>query len=242
MILSALAAASGFVLGAIVGSFMATLVVRWPQGRSVTAGRSACDRCGSTLFARDLVPIISGLVLRGRCRRCGAGIDSIHGRIELAAASIGAVSLGLSPNLAGLAAATLGFLLLALAMLDWRHFWLPDRLVLVLALAGLAGGRALGVTPTDQLIGGASGFAALALLGAAYRRLRGRIGLGQGDPKLMGAIGLWLGWQSLAPLLALAAAAGLVLAIATGRRAQDSFPFGTMLAAAAWPIALVHAV
>lgn len=238
---AAVGAAFGLALGAIVGSFLATLVVRWPLERSVVAGRSRCDSCGAMIPARDLVPLVSALLRRGRCRGCSARIDPLHWRIELTAAAIGALSLGLVPDFAGLALAAFGLLLLPLAALDWRHFWLPDRLVLVLALAGLPGGMALGLTLSDQLIGAIAGFASLWLVAFAYRRWRGRPGLGQGDAKLFGAIGLWLGWQSLAPLLAGAAGTGLFIALAAGRRGQDQLPFGTMLAVVAWPIAMVTA-
>ena len=77
------------VLGALVGSFVAALVVRWPQDRSVMRGRSACDECGRTLTARDLVPLLSALTLRGRCRTCRAPIDPLHWRVEAIAALIG---------------------------------------------------------------------------------------------------------------------------------------------------------
>lgn len=159
--------------------------------------------------------------------------------MEFAAALLCAIALAAEPNRAGLALAVFGLILLPLAVLDWRHFWLPDRLVIALALAGMPGGSALGVAAGDQLIGGIAGFATLRLIALGYRRVRGRAGLGQGDPKLMGAIGLWLGWQWLALLLAGAAGAGLVLALAAGRKAGDQFPFGTLLAATAWPLALL---
>lgn len=232
------AAVAGAMVGAIVGSFLATLVVRLPVGEQALLGRSRCDRCRRLLRPLDLVPIVSRLWLRSRCRFCGSPIDPTHGRIELAAALIGGVALGLRPDLAGVALAVFGWLLLPLAWLDWRHYWLPDRLVLPLALGGLPLGGLLGADLPSRLTGGLIGWAMLAVLAWTYRRLRGREGLGGGDPKLLGAIGLWLGWMPLAPLLALAAALGLVVALWRGLSARESLPFGTMLAVAAWPIAL----
>lgn len=227
----------GAVFGAIVGSFLATLVIRMPQGEQALTGRSRCDHCRRALGPLDLVPIVSRLVLRGTCRGCGARIDPTHGQVEFCAAIVGALAIGLSPTPSGLALALFGWLLLPLAWLDWRHFWLPDRLVLPLAIGGLALGGLLGPALIDRIIGGIAGWAVLGLLSLAYRRARGREGLGQGDPKLLGAIGLWLGWMPLAPILALAAALGLAAALKRGLSATDSLPFGTMLAAAAWPIA-----
>lgn len=229
------------LLGAVIGSFVATLVIRWPQGRSVLRGRSHCDGCSMVLGARDLVPLVSAAFAHGRCRRCGATIDPLHWRIEALALVIG-VAAGLAvPGPVALVGAIFGWLLLALAALDVTEFWLPDALTLTLALAGLVTG-ALGIEPAlaDRLIGGAAGFGALWLIAAAYRIARGRAGLGGGDPKLFGAIGLWLGWRMLPVVLFLAALTGLAIVAAgmvRGRvaRLDDRAPFGALLAVAAYP-------
>jgi leader peptidase (prepilin peptidase)/N-methyltransferase len=230
------------LLGAIVGSFVATLVVRWPEGRSVLLGRSACDGCGRTLSARDLVPLLSALALRGCCRTCGARIDPAHWRVELACALVG-LSAGLfgAGLLQAVAGAVFGWLLVALAALDWRAFWLPDRLTALLALTGVAAGVA-GLAPDlpDRLIGGAAGFTSLWMIARGYRLLRGRDGMGGGDPKLFGAIGLWIGWRLLPSVLLLAGLLGLGIALfhrLTGRPVarDDALPLGTLLAAAAYP-------
>lgn len=229
------------VLGLIAGSFVAALVVRWPEGRSVTRGRSECDACGVTLVARDLVPVLSALVLRGACRRCGAAIDPVHWRLELGGALVGAAAGLVAGGPAGVAGAVFGWLLLALAALDLRHWWLPDALVLPLAALGVASG-AVGVAPAlgDRLIGGALGFASLCAIATAYRRLRGREGMGGGDPKLFGAIGLWVGWAMLPGVLLLSCVIGLGWVGWRGLRGRpmarsDPLPFGVLLAAAAYP-------
>jgi len=229
----------GALAGAIVGSFLATLVVRLPRGEQAVTGRSRCDHCERELRPLELIPLLSRLWLRGKCPACGGRIDPVHWQVETSAAAIGALSLGLAPEAAGLALALLGWLLLPLAWLDWRHFWLPDRLVLPLAIGGVALGGFFGVSLIDRLVGGLAGWGVLTMLLLGYRRLRGREGLGQGDPKLLGAIGLWLGWMPLAPALALAATLGLAVALARGLKRADALPFGTMLAAAAWPLAVV---
>ncbi|MGY4396303.1 leader peptidase (prepilin peptidase)/N-methyltransferase [Sphingomonas sp. UYAg733] len=229
------------VLGAVIGSFIATLVIRWPQDRSVMVGRSHCDSCDVMLGAGDLVPLISAAISRGRCRRCGTPIDPLHWQIELIALAIGAIAGLVVPGPIALAGAVFGWLLLALAALDVTEFWLPDRLTITLALAGLATG-ALGIDPTliDRLIGGLAGFGSLWLIGAAYKHFRGREGLGGGDPKLLGGIGLWLGWQVLPAVLLLASMIGLAIALTarlTGRGGalDDRMPFGALLAIAAYP-------
>ncbi|HEX7741293.1 MAG TPA: prepilin peptidase, partial [Sphingobium sp.] len=210
------AAMLGGVAGAIAGSFLATLILRWPQGRSVARGRSACDGCGRVLGAIDLVPMVSALAQRGRCRSCGAGIDPLHGRIEVGCAIIGALAWGFAPGLAGLGWALLGWLLLTLAVLDWRHLWLPDALTLPLAFLGLTLGLwVTGPLLMDRVIGAAAGYLALLAVAVSYRTVRGRDGLGLGDAKLMGALGAWFGWQALPFILLMAASLGLIGVIAS---------------------------
>ncbi|MGR6327536.1 prepilin peptidase [Sphingomonas sp. XXL09] len=227
--------------GAIVGSFVAALAIRWPEGRSVTRGRSACDSCHATLSPRELVPLLSFLVQRGCCRSCRARIDRFHVGVEATALLVGTTAGWIAPGAAGMAGAAFGWLLLALAALDLRAFWLPDRLTALLALAGLGSGAA-GVMPpiVDRLWGGAIGYAGLAAIGWGYRRWRGREGLGGGDPKLFGAIGLWLGWRLLPAVLLIAALVGLGAALVAQRRGGEvrrdtAMPFGTLLAVAAYP-------
>jgi len=235
----------GAAAGAIIGSFVATVTIRWPQGRSAMGGRSACDGCGVTLVARDLVPLASWILLRGRCRRCGDRIDPRHPAIELAAAVIGASALAVAPGWSGVAGCVFGWTLLLLLVLDAEHFWLPDRLTLPLAAAGLAA-AGLGLEPSfeSRAIGLVAGWGGLTLVAAGYRLWRGRQGLGGGDPKLFGAIGAWLGWAALPAVLFGAAMTGLVvvaLRLIRGRAvtATDRLPFGVLLALAAWPAWLV---
>lgn len=226
-------------IGLIWGSFIATLVLRWPAGRSVR-GRSCCDACGQTLGVRDLVPLLSALAQRGRCRYCGAAIDPFHARVELGAATIGVVALAIVPGPVGWLWAAFGWLLLPLALLDARHLWLPDRLNAVLAAVGLLfAGPMLGTSLLDRWIGALAGGLALALLGWSYRRLRGGEGMGGGDPKLVAAIGCWIGWQALPLMLLLASLSGLVWTLATqgkGDRplAARRVPFGLFACIAAF--------
>ena len=241
LVLSAL----GFGAGAIFGSFIAAILIRWPQERSVLRGRSACDSCGQKLRAIELIPLLSYLAQRGRCRRCGAAIDTRHVGIELAAGVIGAVALFSHPNVAGIASALFGWWLLLIGALDGEHHWLPDVLTLPLLPIGLIIAW-IGIGPPleQRLIGAIVGFAALTVVAFLYCTVRHRHGLGGGDPKLFAAIGAWLGWVQL-PFVLLGAGlfglAAVLLARFRGRRlaATDSLPFGTLMALAAWPIWLL---
>lgn len=228
----------GGTLGLLIGSFLATVALRWPIGGSALSGRSRCDSCGRALAPVELVPLLSFLLLRGRCRDCRAPIDRRHPAIELLAAMIGAGAFLIAPGIGGAAGALFGWLLLLLALLDADLRILPDHLTGPLALLGLGAG-ALDLAPplADRLLGLALGYASFQALRLGYRRLRGREGMGGGDPKLFGAVGAWLGWQPL-PLVALAAAMlGLLVALVQagrfGRPALAArYPLGTFLAAA----------
>jgi leader peptidase (prepilin peptidase)/N-methyltransferase len=232
-------------LGAVIGSFIAALVIRWPQGRSVLVGRSACDSCGKALGPVDLVPILSAVWLRGRCRFCDSPIDPRHWQIELAAAGIGVIAGLAAPMPLALAGALFGWMLLTLAALDIIALWLPDVLTGLLAIVGIGVGL-LDVRPPlfDRAIGGLIGYLALWSVAFAYRAIRRREGLGGGDPKLFGAIGLWIGWRMLPFVLLAASLAGLTFVLArivAGKpvRADDRLPFGALLAIAAYPAWLV---
>lgn len=232
------------ILGAIFGSFIGALVVRWPAGRSILTGRSQCDACGAQLKPWQLIPLISYILLRGRCAACGTAIGWHCFAIELSAALTGALSLAVHPGAEGLAIAAFGWLLLPLALLDLRHYWLPHPLNAALALGALAG-AALDIPPdwTSRLIGAGAGCGGLWLIALLYRLTRGREGLGGGDPLLLGAIGLWLGWQALPLVLLIASGLGLAVALVLQRRGHDldaatRFPLGTLMALAAWPVAL----
>jgi leader peptidase (prepilin peptidase)/N-methyltransferase len=244
-------------LGLVFGSFIATLAIRWPEGRAIGKGRSACDACGKGLTARELVPVLSYVLQRGRCRGCGVAIAPSHLLTELVGCGIGVAAGLVAPGLEGVAGAVFGWLLLALAALDLADLWLPDRLTGALALTGLAVGLSglfeplpgwgfgwfsgLDPTLTDRLIGGAAGFGTLWFVALLYWRVRGRHGLGGGDPKMFGAIGLWLGWRALPLVLLAACLIGLatVVAMFVAKRRVDGvvrLPFGTMLAIAAFGI------
>lgn len=221
------------VVGAVLGSFIATVALRWPA--SALGGRSGCDGCGATLRWWELVPLVSWLALRGRCARCGAGIAPLHPAIECMGLAIGAAAGFVAPGVAGAAGAVFGWLLLALAAIDVVAFRLPNALTAALAMVGLASALLLPPSLADRTIGGVAGFASLWTVAAVYRAVRHRDGLGGGDAKLFGAIGLWIGWRALPGVLLAASLSGLVVIVAmmlAGRRltATDRLPFGAMLA------------
>ncbi|MCU0948752.1 MAG: prepilin peptidase [Porphyrobacter sp.] len=237
--------------GAAVGSFVGTALVRLPEGRSVLSGHSACDSCGTRIAARDMVPLLSWLLLRGRCRNCNAPIGVWQVGCEIAGALIGVAAVLLAPERTALPAMLFGWQLLLLALIDVRHFWLPRPLTAVLAAsgAGLAiwqGWSEASLVPLGvAAAGGALGFIMLWGVARGYRLLRGRDGMGDGDPPLLAAIGLWLGPMGVigtvigASVLGLASA--LVMLLARRPVTSDTaMPLGTLMAASASAIFLIN--
>ncbi len=228
----------------IFGSFLGVVATRLPEERSVVTGRSACDSCGTPLGVVELVPIASFIALRGRCRTCGAPIPADLPLIE-ALALLGAVWTLLvqgstAPLGTVIATLGLGYTLLALSAIDVRHLILPDALTLPLIIAGLV---VTGLIAPDRLsehgIGALVGFVALWGVGAIYRVLRGRDGIGLGDAKLLAAAGAWVGPWGLPSVLLIGSMAGLLAALvlrAAGRDVDGStaIPFGPFLALGIW--------
>jgi len=194
------------------------------------------------LQARDLVPLASWLASRGRCRHCGAPVAWFYPAVELAAIAIALISLAVDTGLDAWLDALLGFWLLALGWIDLRRWILPDVLTLPLIAAGLAAAALWAPDDlADRMIGAAGGYVGLRLVGWAYRRWRGREGLGGGDAKLLAGIGAWTGAIGLpsvvfgAAAIALVAAGAMTLAGYSMRR-DSALPFGPFLALTGWLI------
>jgi len=225
-----------------VGSFVGVVIARLPEDDAVARGRSRCAHCGATLTVGDLVPLASWIAARGRCRHCGAWLGWFYPAVELAALAIAVLSLTADRGVEAWIDAGLGWWLLTLAWIDWRHMILPDVLTLPLILLGLAVRGAL--TPEDlgdPVLGVICGYLGLWGIAWLYRRLRGRDGLGLGDAKLLAAAGAWVGASGLpsivfaAAITALVAAGGMMLAGSRVDR-HSALPFGPFIAAATWLI------
>lgn len=231
-----------------VGSFLGVLVRRLPEGRSVAWVRSQCEGCGAVLKPRDLVPLASWLMTRGRCRMCGHPLGSFYPAIELAAVAVAVVAAAFDSGAAVWLDCLLGWWLLTLGWIDIRHWLLPDALTLPLILAGLAAAAASDPDGlVDRALGAAAGYLALRAIAMLYRALRGREGLGHGDAKLLAASGAWVGIRLLPQVILIAALAGL-LAAACLRLAgfrlglKSALPFGPFLAFATWLVWMLPAL
>ena len=125
------------VASPFVGSFLGVLVVRLPQRQPVVLGRSACSTCGVRIASHELIPILSWLVQKGRCRSCGTPLGYIYPAIELSATIAALWSVWVMDGVQAVAGCMLGWALLALAFIDWRHLRLPDAITLPLLPLGL---------------------------------------------------------------------------------------------------------
>jgi leader peptidase (prepilin peptidase)/N-methyltransferase len=226
------------LLSPAIGSFLTVLIDRLPRGQSIVWPGSACRACGTGLGPRDLVPVLSFALHRGRCRHCTTQIPPWHLYVEITAigAAVIMVALGGSALDMALGVVTL-WLLLVLAVTDLLWFRLPDPLTGALALCALT----LAATEArliPALWAAAIGSGAFWAIRAGYAAWRGREGLGMGDVKLMAGLGALVGPWDL-PLLVLLAS-GVALGTAMARiaatrqplRADHPLPFGAALSAA----------
>lgn len=223
-----------------VGSFLGVVSDRVPEGQPVVLARSRCDGCGRILGIRDLVPLVSWAARFGWCRCGRMRLGARYPIIELTAVVVVVWAAMVVSGWLFWVSIALGWTLLALAVIDFRHQLLPDALTLPLIPAGLAVVHV--VEPSrllDHVLAAVAGYAGFAAIALVYHRARGREGLGLGDAKLLAAAGAWLGWAALPSVVVLGA--GLALAVALAQTAAGAklapttqLPFGPYLAAGFW--------
>jgi leader peptidase (prepilin peptidase)/N-methyltransferase len=249
------------LLGLLIGSFLNVVIYRLPvmmeaqwkaecadlAGQAVpeiapfnlVVPRSRCQKCAHPIGWFENIPLISYMVLRGKCRACNSPISLRYPAVELATGAMfffcawhwGWTATALA--WCGFAAA-----LLTLAMIDWDTTLLPDDITLPLLWAGLVA-AALSLTRVtlhDSVWGAVGGYLSLWLVYWAFKLITGKEGMGFGDFKLFAALGAWFGWQALIPIILMASVIGAVVGIAmkfsSGLREGGYIPFGPFLAGA----------
>jgi leader peptidase (prepilin peptidase)/N-methyltransferase len=228
------------VLAPIIGSFLGVILRRQGSARAWAWGRSACEGCGQAIAPYDLMPLLSFVVLKGRCRWCGTRIAWFHPAIEVAALAVAVWAISAGSGAWLVASCCLGWMLLALSFSDLDRYRLPDLLTLPLLLLGLAFTAVYAPNAiADHALAAALGYLLFRLIGALYQRLRGQAGLGQGDAKLVAAAGAWLGLYALPDLILIAAVIALIVALALrfagyAIDARTRLPFGPFLALSTW--------
>jgi leader peptidase (prepilin peptidase)/N-methyltransferase len=258
------------VFGLLVGSFLNVVIYRLPvildrQWRrecaelhnsevslpaepfNLVVPRSACPGCQAPITALQNIPILSYLVLRGRCASCGIRISPRYPLIEaLTGILSAAVAWKYGYGWQTAAGIVLTWFLIALTFIDVDTQFLPDSLTLPLVWLGLllslwAPQDSLAPIPVDtrsSIIGAIAGYLSLWSVYHLFRLITGKEGMGYGDFKLFAALGAWLGWQMLLPIILFAATVGAVVGIAMlavqGRSRATPIAFGPFLAAAGW--------
>ena len=261
-----------FILGLLVGSFLNVVIYRLPimlerewreQAATLVADepssaaapafnlgtpRSACPACRAPITAWQNIPVVSWLMLRGRCAACQTRISVRYPTVELLTAILSSwVACHFGFGWPAACALLVTWSLIALTGIDLDHQLLPDNITLPLLWSGLlasvlSGGAAhaasLPVAPATAIIGAAAGYLSLWLVFHLFKLITGKEGMGYGDFKLYAALGAWLGWKVLPLIILLSAATGAVLGIAMilikGRDKSQPMPFGPYLAAAGW--------
>lgn len=250
------------VLGLLVGSFLNVVIHRLPlmmqrswrqecrqlldqpdadePALTLATPASRCPHCQRPIRWVENIPVISYLVLRGRCRGCQQRISLRYPVIELlAAVAAAAVAWTFGFTVFGVAAVFLTWALIAASGIDLDHQLLPDSIVLPLLWLGLVISAIGGpVPPATAIIGAAAGYLSLWLVFHGFRLATGKEGMGYGDFKLMAVFGAWLGWSMLPLVILLSSLVGAVTGIAlmaAGRLERGKpMPFGPFIAAAGW--------
>jgi leader peptidase (prepilin peptidase)/N-methyltransferase len=263
--------ATAFIFALLIGSFLNVVIYRLPimmyrqwheqceelqtaetpvlpdKPFGLVVPRSACPSCGAQISAWQNIPVISYLLLGGRCAGCDTKISIRYPLVELLAAVLAAVcATHFGFGWEALMAIGLTLALLAISMIDYDHQLIPDSIVMPLLWVGLgmslfhpvAGASTLFVSPVDSIIGAIAGYLSLWSVYQLFKLITGKEGMGYGDFKLLAALGAWLGWQSLHLIILLSAVVGAIFGIAMivlrGRDRQLPIPFGPYLAMAGW--------
>jgi leader peptidase (prepilin peptidase)/N-methyltransferase len=256
----AVAMATAAVVGLLVGSFLNVVIHRLPQmlergwhaqcaelrGEAPAEGerynlvvpRSACPSCGHKIGAHENVPVLSWLLLRGRCSACGTSISVRYPVVELLAGTLAvAAVLRFGPGWQAIAACGLLWSLLALTFIDIDTQLLPDDVTLPLLWAGLLANLfGLFVPIEEAVIGALAGYLSLWSVYWAFKLIVRKEGMGHGDFKLLAALGAWMGWKVLPAIVLLSSAVGAIIGLSLiafkGRDRQQPLPFGPYLAIA----------
>jgi leader peptidase (prepilin peptidase)/N-methyltransferase len=219
------------VLGASVGSFMNVCVSRLPHGESLIRPRSRCPGCGGPIAWYDNVPLLSWILLRGRCRQCRERISIQYPVVELVTAGIWiGMAMLYGPTWRSLQGSIFFSVLLTISLTDAKHYLIPDAL----SLGGLGAGLALALLPgppsvLTSLIGAALGFGVLLAVGVLGEWVFKKPAMGGGDIKMMAMVGAFLGPAGAMLTIFLGALAGTIVFAPLSLKTKKEVPFGVFL-------------
>jgi leader peptidase (prepilin peptidase)/N-methyltransferase len=257
---SLIPAIAAAIFGLLIGSFLNVVVHRLPIMRqreidnyiadkdgkplphpdryNLMVPRSACPHCGHQITALENIPIVSWLALRGKCSKCKAPISARYPIVEAVSGILsGLLVWHFGSGWVGLATLVFTYLLISMTLIDVDHKELPDDLTYPLLWLGLLINLDGSFVPLrDAVLGAVGGYMFLWIVARAYELVRGQIGMGEGDFKLLAALGAWFGWQMLPTIIVLSSFVGAVIGvtmIAIGKTKKGQhIPFGPYLAGA----------
>jgi leader peptidase (prepilin peptidase)/N-methyltransferase len=227
---------AAFAFGLVIGSFLNVCIHRLPAGRSIVHPRSSCPGCGHLIRGYDNIPVLSYLVLRGRCRDCGARISHRYPLVELLSGGFAAMAVTrFGAGWEGLLMYALIASFLVITFIDIDHRIIPDTISLPGIVLGLAASFAPGLlSPLQSVIGILIGGGSLFLVAWGYQLLTHREGMGGGDIKLLAMIGAFMGWQGVLFTIFVASLTGTLAGVALMLRQAGGMklavPFGPFLA------------
>lgn len=232
-----------FVFGALIGSFLNVIRYRLPRKRGFVSGRSKCPGCGHQIAWYDNIPLVSFLILGGRCRSCGTSISWEYFITEIATGLTFVLIWLKFPPGEAVAYFVFASILIACAGIDYDFRIIPDKLTIPGTLIGiifsvtLLGGRSPGNPLLDSVIGMVVGGGTLLAVSLLYRLIRKAEGMGGGDIKLMAMVGAFMGYKLALLTIFIASVGGAVVGLFLSRRAKEgmraALPFGVFLAPAA---------
>lgn len=260
-----------FLFSLLVGSFLNVVIYRLPvmlerewrrqceesldapssdlpdEPFNLMVPRSRCPSCSQQITAMQNIPVLSWLLLRGKCANCEAPISLRYPMVEFFTALLTAVvAWRFGFGWEALAAIVLTWSFIAISIIDFDHHIIPDSISLPLVWIGLAlslfhpvaNAEVLFIDPKTAIVGALAGYLSLWSVYQLFKMLTGKEGMGYGDFKMLAVIGAWLGWQMILPVIlfsaVVGAVTGILLIVIQGRDRSTPIPFGPYLAAAGW--------
>ena len=222
------------LFGSLFGSFLNVVIHRLPRRESIVFPPSRCTSCRARIAPWDNIPVLSWLILGGKCRSCRAPISVRYPLVEMAAALLtGLVVWKYGLSMAAVAFTWFCLSLLAITLIDLEHRIIPDAISLPGTILGFLFVRWTEVTWIEAAVGAAAGFGLLLLVGIVYEKVTGVEGMGGGDIKMAAMMGAFLGWKGVLLTIFIGSFLGSVagvIAMSKGKGGRTALPFGTFLA------------
>ena len=225
------------IFGSLWGSFANVCIYRLPENKNVITGRSSCPNCKNKIPWYDNIPLLSFILLMGKCRLCKKPIDLQYFIVELISAiSFASIYYFFGLTLTALLLLILSIFFIIIFFIDLKHFIIPNELTFPLMIIGFIKSFDPNLNQTifpnyiNSLIGGLFGYSIIWLIIFIYKKIRNKEGMGLGDAKLLAVVGFWFGWVSIPFVIFISSAVALILVIPSilnkSRKMSSEIPFG----------------